>query len=118
MKKVKLILQNNNIIIEKKVLDCVEKDEFYIMNYDNLILKFKYNEKNITFIRESNDDIFYISNINNINGIFTLKNPYQEFDIEFDVFRYNYINSKNIELEYKIKGSEEVVCIMLYFYDY
>ena len=109
MKKIKMTLQTNNRIISDNEYMYNLKDGYIVINYDNLLLKFKLEKDNFIFIRETNEDMFQI--INNKGKIF-LKEFNQSFDIELSKCNYKKENNKH-EIEYLIEGDDTIIKIKL-----
>lgn len=101
MKKIKFILQNEDEISIEKILEYEKENEYLIFDIDKYKFKLKHSENDFDFIRETDEDIFKLSNVNENKGIITIKNPHNMFDIPID--RIDYVcGNDEISINYKI----------------
>lgn len=109
MKKIKMTLQTNNKTISNNTYNYIENNNYKILKYDNITLKFKLNKDNFIFIRETKEDIFKIEKN---KGSITLKELNTTFDIPLSKCNYTK-NDNTYTITYSIEEDNNEIKIKL-----
>lgn len=108
MKKINLILKTDDKLISDNIYSYKDEDSFKVIDYDGITLKLKLDEDFI-FVRETNDDIFKIENN---QGLITLKDINQSFDI--DLSKCEYLKEDDTHyITYSIDGDGSLIEIII-----
>ena len=102
MKKIKMTLQTNNKTISNNTYNYIENNNYKILKYDNITLKFKLN-------KETKEDIFKIENK---QGSITLKELNTTFDIPLSKCNYTK-NDNTYTITYSIEEDNNEIKIKL-----
>ena len=109
MKKINLVLKTDDKLISDDNYNYKEEDTYKVIDYNGITLKLKLDEEDFIFIRETNDDIFKIENK---QGLITLKDINQNFDIDLAKCEYFKEDSTHY-ITYSIEGDGSLIEIII-----